>query len=72
MCFPYPKQSAKRPVLSFFGGEKEEKAAGAANIEDELRAWAPNYIFFLPCLPAAADRRLERLRETPNAMSLCM
>jgi hypothetical protein len=72
MCFPYPKQSAKRTVLSFFfGGEKEKAAAGAANIEDELCAWAPNYIFFCACRQQA-DRRLERVSEKHLTQCHCV
>jgi hypothetical protein len=51
--FPISKTICETPRAElFFGGEKEKAAAGAANIEDELCAWAPNYIFL--CLPAAS------------------
>jgi hypothetical protein len=70
--FPISKTICETPRAElFFGGEKEEKAAaGAANIEDELRAWAPNYIFC--ACRQQADRRLERVSEKHLTQCHCV
>jgi hypothetical protein len=63
--FPISKTICETPRAElFFGGEKEKAAAGAANIEDELCAWAPNYIFFVPAGSKPIDVLSDSVRNT--------
>ena len=59
------------PCWAFFWRRGTKVAAGAANIEDELCAWAPNYIFFCACRQQA-DRRLERVSEKHLTQCHCV